>query len=747
MKQRRIFIKYCLRYLLAFMLVLLCCIPLAGVALRSIEDYIINENYLHLTESASVIQQEVQSMDHIAQVIRQNEAFRVLSMTNGVIAKDKILNLKNANTQMIHTGALYSFFDYSFALFRDNDMYISTVQCSERFDRYFDRLFFVEDPSVASAASFREQLFARVSRGDHFWKLEGLRYYNGEGQLCTATDAILYIASDRTSFANRSAYVMAFVLQAEDLQRQILTRDAFREGKLQIIHTVDGSILVDSTGEGDAFFSSQDGYHFITHHVPSLNWTIHVGVPAQIISAQSQGIRSILLSYVLIGIAAVLVLTLALSYRQYKNVQGLFGHMPEAVTSLATTKNEYEALRHNISAMSKDREAYLAQSNALAQQNRLIMLENLITRGVHTPEEHSHLAWCFASPPQAYCVALMRMNASGAEPIRLGTVLAVECLKESLTEAFVHVHTGVHDEIFLFSLPAEGTDASVHHIRTAFEGIAQALAEDVDVTLNVGLSAVQHSLYEVNDCYHQARRVVQAYCQEFRYTVNEYEAHRHYDTEGFVSVAFLDKLYNCLLCAERDTLRNQFDGLTAHYRANPVAFVMHKQRIFYAIYNVIYSARVQLTDTWGESKPPAYRDAATIEELAGGLYDAAADICQAVELRRKSRNTDLRAQLVSYVETHFHDATLTAASVCQVFGISEKYLYSFLKEQTGETFAGMLERVRTEAAIRYLTETDLSNEKIAKAVGFSAVNTFYRIFNKRLGVSPGAYRTNHAANA
>ena len=73
-------------------------------------------------------------------------------------------------------------------------------------------------------------------------------------------------------------------------------------------------------------------------------------------------------------------------------------------------------------------------------------------------------------------------------------------------------------------------------------------------------------------------------------------------------------------------------------------------------------------------------------------------------------------------------------------GISEKYLFHFLKEQTGETFANYLINIRIEHAKLYLKDSSLSNEKIAELTGFGSVNTFYRNFKAQTGISPKLYQ-------
>ena len=94
------------------------------------------------------------------------------------------------------------------------------------------------------------------------------------------------------------------------------------------------------------------------------------------------------------------------------------------------------------------------------------------------------------------------------------------------------------------------------------------------------------------------------------------------------------------------------------------------------------------------------------------------------------------------MEQNFSRPELNAVMASEELGISEKYLYALLKEQTGRTFASYLEDLRIEFARRCLEETDWSNEKIAQGSGFGSTNSFYRVFKKQTGVSPSVYRKN-----
>lgn len=124
------------------------------------------------------------------------------------------------------------------------------------------------------------------------------------------------------------------------------------------------------------------------------------------------------------------------------------------------------------------------------------------------------------------------------------------------------------------------------------------------------------------------------------------------------------------------------------------------------------------------------------------LRELALKLCEVVRNNKKSKNVELKESIIGYLESNFCDPGLTAARLSQDIGISEKYLYQFIKEQTGTTFAAYLEQLRMGRAEELLLTTGLSNTAVAEKSGFGSANTFYRVFSKNKGISPGKFREN-----
>jgi AraC-like DNA-binding protein len=61
-------------------------------------------------------------------------------------------------------------------------------------------------------------------------------------------------------------------------------------------------------------------------------------------------------------------------------------------------------------------------------------------------------------------------------------------------------------------------------------------------------------------------------------------------------------------------------------------------------------------------------------------------------------------------------------------------------QQQGISFRGLLDELRTQLALKYLRNTDLANEDIALALGFSDAANFRRAFHRWTNKSPSEVR-------
>lgn len=80
-----------------------------------------------------------------------------------------------------------------------------------------------------------------------------------------------------------------------------------------------------------------------------------------------------------------------------------------------------------------------------------------------------------------------------------------------------------------------------------------------------------------------------------------------------------------------------------------------------------------------------------------------------------------------------------------VAGISPRHFKRRFKTATGDSPLSYLQRLRIEAAKRYLEKTRDSLSEITAKVGYEDLNSFRRLFIKHTGLSPRQYRNKFAA--
>lgn len=108
----------------------------------------------------------------------------------------------------------------------------------------------------------------------------------------------------------------------------------------------------------------------------------------------------------------------------------------------------------------------------------------------------------------------------------------------------------------------------------------------------------------------------------------------------------------------------------------------------------------------------------------------------------KEASRDDIKQLIRYMDEHFA-SNLSLRSAARMVNMSEAYLSTVFKKETGTNFIDWLNMLRIEKAASLLIETDMPGYLISERVGYENSNYFGRIFKKMKGVSPQKYRALH----
>ena len=102
-------------------------------------------------------------------------------------------------------------------------------------------------------------------------------------------------------------------------------------------------------------------------------------------------------------------------------------------------------------------------------------------------------------------------------------------------------------------------------------------------------------------------------------------------------------------------------------------------------------------------------------------------------------------KILSYLCTHY--ATTNLSETAKQFGYSSNYLSQYLQRYTGYCYSDLIYNLKMQNATSYLIHSNFSLEEISERLGYSDVNYFRKIFKKKFGISPRAYRNQHKSNA
>ena len=118
-----------------------------------------------------------------------------------------------------------------------------------------------------------------------------------------------------------------------------------------------------------------------------------------------------------------------------------------------------------------------------------------------------------------------------------------------------------------------------------------------------------------------------------------------------------------------------------------------------------------------------------IRERGSGCGDAAARA--AADRREQIR------PVLAYVDRHCRES-ITLEDVAEVVHVSPSRVRHVFKDVTGVGFKEYVTNVRLAEAKRLLLSTDLSVAEIARAVSYTNLHQFYRVFYRSFSMSPGS---------
>lgn len=97
-------------------------------------------------------------------------------------------------------------------------------------------------------------------------------------------------------------------------------------------------------------------------------------------------------------------------------------------------------------------------------------------------------------------------------------------------------------------------------------------------------------------------------------------------------------------------------------------------------------------------------------------------------------------RIMSAVDSYYDDHNFSAKTASKMIGISQQYLSSIVRQQTGHGFNEHLRELRLTKSRRLLQDTTKNIAEVVLESGFASICTFNRVFAESVGTTPREYR-------
>lgn len=566
--------------------------------------------------------------------------------------------------------------------------------------------------------------------------------------------------------------VILFMIDKNTINRLMSKYQVNNEGWFYIVNK-EGQIITKSSNDAPNLgniisrLSDTDGYFdfsvskedtILTYSKSSYNdWTYIYVIPKNAIMEKVGYIKLIAEGVAFITFILGLIISYLLAYKNSKPFREMINTFTNgelintANTDIENSKNEYEFIKTNITELINNNKSMKASLQKNSETLKNILLERILKGEFENRNKlETLLTYTGVSiTGSKFVVVVIKINRLDnilnekiLEELDLFRIFIEDIFYKHLNEKGYSLILNENEMALILSLSSNNENTCIEEINSILNNVKTEFEKEYHVMPAFGIGQLYSDLMDLHNSFREAKRALE-YCssgKDVSQMIIWYSEVDAEDNSYFYPYDLELKLVNYVKSGNLTETEAALDKI---YDENYILKAIPKNIEKFLLYDM----KATIIKVTGELN--ANIDLSSLdfdknskhekEEVFNGIKIIYKNICNTVNLNKKSHNNNMIIDMKAYIDANFTNANLSVCDIASRFNISESYFSQFFKEQTGDNFSSYLEAIRINYACRLIKETKYTIDEISAKCGYNYSRTFRRAFKKVVGVAPSSY--------
>lgn len=735
MKKNKMNLFYLMKYMITYLIIISVFIVLLSHLYlqfqKLVRDDALDKSYSKLKNGVSVVDAQISEMYRFASLIRATDEISEISKINKSLDVDEYYILNKARNRLHDMKSMHEL-KYS-VFFKKNNLFVSNEIMSDNYENEYG---LYSDYGDLSPNALKQQVFSDKMNITYI-PSQKIKYMDSD-----AFDALTCVVKMPVNPSLSYDCAVLFLMDENDIINTMLDEIAMKNGFLYITDG-NGNILMDynykakplgNSGEmEDIHRINGQKYYVFSEKATYGNITAVAGISQVAFDNELVSVLRIIQFYIFAAVFIAMLACLLFAFRQASFVKGIIDVFSFRKKNHPRLINEYGYIKATIQEISEEYLKKVDDIKSLQESVRSCLMEKMLLHGVFEANE-KQIVKEYIGDTDCFCVVCIHSDAENEEQC-LALFIKIEEMFENRYQ-LIPIQNGTTEMNLLVKLnPEETTD--MDNILKFAENLTKQFN-----SITISVSGIGFGIENIHVCYLQTKNMLRQIfdpserfvCFRKNYVAN---VNKVFDAN------IAGQLSELITAGQKEEIGKIFDKIKRNARTNVMEDEQEIMQLFFDIKSPLNDIYINILKSRGEITTPQYSSTMSLNEMIVALEEFAVQMCSCISEIRKSKKDELKFRVVEYLQNNYDNPMMCAALTADEFSISEKYVFSVVKEGTGKTFNEYIEGLRLEKAKEYLKNTDISVKKIASMVGFNTIDTFYKSFKRVHGIAPGKWKENN----